>query len=172
MNELLKMFLSQKEIVDFFKRRQLSRKEITSDELFRAIRSVNGLESLTAAKRTQMVLITEGVITKTPNNLYSVNTNYDFSNTSKEKVDLKGWNVAHYKRDIPSDLIENETTFVCVDDLGIPHIVFAKNDNSWDNVVFEKYGSDAVFLPILWKRLDIPDNVFGIINNTDTNPFK
>ena len=53
MNELLKMFLSQKEIVDFFKRKQLSRKEIPSDELFRAIRSVNGLESLTAAKRTQ-----------------------------------------------------------------------------------------------------------------------
>lgn len=170
MNELLKILLSQKQIVDFFKRKQLSRKEIPSDELFRVIRSINGLESLVAAKNTQTALITEGVITKTPNNLYRVNADYDFSDI--DKVDLKGWNVAHYKRDLPEDLIENETPFVCVDDSCIPRIVFARNDNSWDNVVFEKYHSDAIFLPILWKRLDIPDNVFGILNNTDTNPFK
>ena len=126
MNELLRMFLSQKEIVDFFKRKQLSRKEIPSDELFRAIRSVKWLESLVAAKCTQTALITEGVITKTPNNLYRVNDDYDFD-TGKEKVDLKGWNIANYIRDIPEDLIENETTFVCVDDSGIPRIVYAKS---------------------------------------------
>lgn len=172
MNELLRMFLSQKEIVDFFKRKQLSRKEIPSDELFGAIRSVKGLESLIAAKRTQVALIAEGVITKTSNNLYRVNADYDFSNIGEEKVDLKGWNVAHYKRDIPEDLIKNETTFVCVDEIGVPRIVYAKNDDSWENVVFEKYHPGAIFLPILWKRLDIPENVFGIMHNTDTNPFK
>ena len=171
MNELLRMFLSQKDIVDFFKRKRLSGKEITSNELFSAIHNVKGLESLIAAKRTQMALIAEGVITKTPNNLYCVNVDYDFD-TCKEKIDLNGWNVALYKRDIPKDLIENETTFVCIDELGVPRIVYAKNDNSWDNVVFEKYHHGAVFLPILWKRLDIPNNVFGILNNTDTNPFK
>lgn len=85
---------------------------------------------------------------------------------------MKGWNIAYYKRDIPKDMIENETTFVCVDELGVPRIVYAKNDDSWENVVFEKYHNGAVFLPILWKRLDIPDNVFGILNNNDTNPFK
>ena len=172
MNELLRMFLSQNDIVDFFKRKQLSRKEIPSDELFRVIRSVKGLESLVAAKRVQTSLITEGVITKTANHLYRVNADYVFSDMDKEKVDLKGWNIAHYKRDIPEDLIKNETAFVCVDDSGVPHIVYAKNDNSWDNVVFEKYNQGAVFLPILWKRLDIPDNVFGIIYNTDTNSFE
>ena len=98
MNELLRMFLSQKDIVDFFKRKRLSGKEITSNELFSAIRNVKGLESLIAAKRTQMALIAEGVITKTPNNLYCVNVDYDFDK-KKKKIDLNGWNVALYKRD-------------------------------------------------------------------------
>lgn len=190
MTELLKMFLLQKEIADFFKRKQLSKKEIPSDELFRTIRSVSGLESLTASRNIEKLLIHEKIITKADNlHHYYVNPEYDFSKIEKEiedmnkpfysgtKIifpkddDLKGWNVAHYKRDLPEDLIENETPFVCVDDGGVPHIVYARNDDSWNNVLFEKYQDNAVFLPVLWKRLDIPENVFGILNNTNTNPF-
>ena len=171
MCELLQMFLQNEKSL-FLKSMQKEGTALTFEELLRNIRMVKGCQSLTVSKRIQELLLENNILKKTPNGNFYVNENYSFEKVPDTQPDLKGWNVALYKRDIPKDLIENETTFVCVDDSGVPHLVFASNDNSWGNVVFEKYSSSAVFLPILWKRLDIPDNVFGILNNTDTNPFK
>lgn len=171
MCELLQMFLQNEKSL-FLKSMQKHGTAMTFEELLSKIRKVKGCKSLIVSKRIQELLLENNILKKTPGNNFYVNENYSFEKVPSAQPDLKGWNVALYKRDIPEDLLENETTFVCVDDSGVPHLVFARNDDSWDNVVFEKYHSDAVFLPILWKRLDIPDNVFGILNNTDTNPSK
>lgn len=161
----LEYFCRKGEIVDFLKRKQLSRKEIPSDELFRTIRSVKGLESLVAAKRTQVALITEGIITKTANHLYRVNADYVFYDMDKEKVDLKGWNIAGKIEDIPRDFREKETTFVCIDSWNALHLVYVNTSSQY---LHEKYENTSIFFPVLWKRLDIPDNALRVLNSITT----
>lgn len=157
---LLQMFL-QNEKSAFLKSLQKDGTAITFEELLSNIRKVKGCESLITSKRIQELLLENGILKKTQNGNFYVNESYHF----ESKPDLKGWNVAHYKRDLPEDLLENETPFVCVDKWEVIHLVYARNDDSCGNVLFEKYKDNAVLLPVLWKRLDIPDNVFGILNN-------
>ena len=159
MCELLQMFL-QNEKSMFLKSMQKDGTAITFGELLSNIRMVNGCQSLTAAKRIQELLLENNILKKTQNDNFYVNKDYLF----ESNTDLKGWSVARNIEDIPRDLREKETTFVCIDGWNALRLVYANTSR----YLYEKYKNTSISFPVLWKRLDIPDNVSDVLNNTTT----